>query len=215
MAVVGYQPGLRSATGSSQNWQRSTVRVACAFESAAGSLVTHSVGSGFIISDWPGLVLTARHVVVLPPALDSARLRVRLSASDATGNWEDLDALGVAYPDAGPDVAVLLIEGAAAHQLALMDPMPDEGSTFDGRASGYIGNASSPSTLDSKIRREGALLRELDKPSIAGMSGGPVTDTVGRACGILSRDDHGQGLATLLDFDVLNPCAVKARSFAP
>jgi S1-C subfamily serine protease len=214
MAVFGYQPGLRTAAGSSQNWRRSSVRVSCAFESAAGPIVTHSVGSGFVIANWPGLLLTARHVVVLPPAISSARIRVRLSAPDATGNWEELDALGVAYPEAGSDVAAVLFEGAAALQLPLMDPMPNDGAVFDGRAVGYLGNGTVPSALDSRIRREALFLRELDKPSIAGMSGGPVTDAGGRVCGIQSRDDHGQGLATLLDFDVLNPCADKARSFA-
>lgn len=178
-------------------------------------MVTHSVGSGFVIAAWPGMVLTARHVVVLPPAIGAARIRVRLSAPNAAGNWVHLDALGVGYPDTGSDVAVVLIEGAAALQLALMHPMPADGSTFDGRAVGYVGDATVPRVMNSRILREGALLRELDTPSIGGMSGGPVMDAGGRVCGIQSQDDNGQGLATLLDFDVLNPCKDKARSFAP
>jgi hypothetical protein len=217
MLVTGYKPGKLIASGGASGWTTAIVRILCRYETTAGQLVGYAAGSGFILDCWPGIVLTARHVVVLPRAIPAQRMSVVVGAPNGA-EIEELDALGVAYPvDAGCDVAAVLIPGAAPTLLPLADPFPVDGTQVDGMAHGYISNASTLTSLASRVARAGALLRELDKPSIAGMSGGPVCAAHGSggAFGIQSRDDHGQGLATAIDFGVLNDCAARAREFFP
>lgn len=217
MIVTGYKPGKLIASGGASGWTSAIVRILCRYETTGGQLVGYAAGSGFILDCWPGIVLTARHVVILPQAIPAQRMSVVVGAPNGTDITE-LDALGVAYPvDAQADVAAVLIPGAAPTLLPLADPFPVDGTQLDGVAQGYISNASTITALASRVARLGALLRELDKPSIAGMSGGPVCAAGGNrgAFGIQSRDDHGRGLATVIDFDVLNDCAARAREFFP
>jgi hypothetical protein len=127
-----------------------------------------------------------------------------------------VEALAVAYPvEREWDVAAILIRGAAETTLPAADDLPSDGENVQGEARGYAGGADAHVRLGSRITRSGRLLRELDKPSITGMSGGPVCRTDDTVIGIQSRDDQGEGIATLLDFDILNHCALHVRSFEP
>lgn len=219
MSVTGYKPGKPIATGQAATWKSGITRVVCSYTTVGGELVGYSAGSGFVLDFWPGIVLTARHVVMLPPAIPAQRMSVVVGAPGA-GDFDEVDALGVAYPTAfGSDVAAILIPGAAGATLPLADPLPVDQQQLDGVAAGYVRNQLK--RLPSRVLRLGSRLRELDKPSIGGMSGGPVYAAAGvgsgneGAFGIQSRDDHGQGIATLIDFDVLNDCALRAREFEP
>lgn len=217
MHVTGYKPGKPLASGDAATWTSGVVRVRCSFETASGAQVGHAAGSGFVLNVWPGIVLTARHVVVLPQAIPAVRMSVVIGAKTVDG-FAEVDALGVAYPTApGWDVAAILILGGAGTTLPLEDPVPADGTQVDGTAAGYVGSDEDPRVLASRVLRSGATLREIDKPSIHGMSGGPVRLATGNTgvFGIQSRDDHGQGIATVLDFDVLNDCARRAREFHP
>lgn len=217
MSVTGYKPRKLPALGDAASWTSGVTRVRCSFETASGAQVGHASGSGFVLDVWPGIVLTARHVVVLPQAIPAARMSVVIGAKTDAG-FVEVNALGVAYPIApGWDVAAILIMGSVDVTLPFEDPIPADGTQVDGTAAGYVGNDESPRVLSSRVLRSGTALRELDKPSIHGMSGGPVRLATGNTgvFGIQSRDDHGQGVATILDFDVLNDCARRAREFHP
>ena len=66
------------------------------------------------------------------------------------------------------------------------------------------------------MRLDGALVRELEKPAIAGMSGGPLCIAgTGQTLGIQSRNEQNDGIATAIDFAVLDPCFRLARNLFP
>jgi S1-C subfamily serine protease len=213
LKISGYPPGIQSSMGDSEGWKSSVVRVVCSFRSDEEEVVPHMVGTGFVMADWPGVILTARHVVARPPNIPKERMKVSISAPNQAGRWEEVNALAVAYAaKRSVDVAALIIVGEAPLSLPLMEPMPSPGAVFDGKFAGYLADGARITWLSSRFRREGALLRALDSPSVARMSGGPLCNSAGDVCGIQSRDSSGQGLGTWLDFDVLNLCAAAARS---
>jgi hypothetical protein len=173
------------------------------------------MGTGFVLDVWPGLVVTARHVIVKPRDIEASRISLVLSAPNSEGELVEVDALGCGYPDAPEvDVGIILIAGAAAQHLQLLEPFPGMGEEISARAGGYPMGARKLTWLDSQVIRTGPVLRERDRPSIIGMSGGPVCTAAG-AFGVQSRNDHGDGIASILDFETLNACALHARSFAP
>jgi len=216
--VIGYRPGRASANGANGGWKASVLRVTCGFESDSGGLVRFSVGTGFVLEKWPTIVLTARHVVVRPPAIEPARMSVVVGGHDGTA-FVEVNAMGVAYPsDPRWDVAALLIEDEAPFVSPVAEPLPQDGQRVHGVSRGFVNGAAPLVELASRVERTGSLLRELDKPSVGGMSGGPVslsdaTRTLLGVMGIQSRDHLGQGLATLLEFRVLDACVSRARSF--
>lgn len=212
MTAIGYQPGAPKLSDVAAKWTSGIVRISSSFETRTGQTLPRAEGTGFIIEAWPGLVLTARHIVVRPDAVEASRMRVEVAAP-VGDRFDRADALAISYPeDPALDVAVVLIAGVAGSRLKLAEPFPDEGASFFGTAQGYARGGLHPIALESRLTRIGGLLWQLDQPAIEGMSGGPVCTVAGGALGIQSRNAEGRAVATVIEFSALNECALQARS---
>jgi len=214
--AIAYAPGLREATGQQADWASATVRVVTVFRSASGDLHTLQRGSGFVLDSWPDGVLTARHVVVRPPAIAEEAMGILLGVSGENGEFVVVNGVACGYPDDPDwDVAVVLFGAPSApHRVPLLTPRPADGSVSAGSVAGYLPSGTKPTVVPRSVRRAGRALTYEDGPALLGLSGGAVSVS-GAATGIQSFDVQGRGHALILDFDVLNESRTAAEGKKP
>lgn len=163
-------------------------------------------GSGFLVDDWPGCVITARHNVRRP---GSEAVRLEL---DGRAGGPPFDAQAVAYPDDDDDqhdYAVLWL----ASQACLSRPMPVAmriDTPFACTVEGYAMASSVLSELTFDATLEGAFVCYTG-PAEGGMSGGPVLSPLG-VVGVHQGSFDAQNRGVFLDFDLLGRCLARAAA---
>jgi hypothetical protein len=174
-----------------------------------GATALLAPGSGLVIRDWPGFVITARHVVEVPDG--AAAVDANVSVRTAAGPRR-VGALAVAYPKGSEpteDLGVVCLDGSLGGALlSVAHEWPDDGTEAEVRVLGRPDG--SLVEVQARLKREAWLLRYVRGSGQAGMSGGPVLSD-GGLIGVHLREHF----ALLSRFkDVLDVCKIAAETKA-
>jgi hypothetical protein len=173
-------------------------------------------GSGFAIEAWDDCVITARHVVERPPAVDESRMNVIVECTDKDGHLVGVDVRRCAYlEDERWDLAVLWLgDLVIPKRFAVATSRPVDESDFAAEVRGFPAGDAGDVIETFTAHRSGSLLSYLNHRGRLGVSGGPLL-FLGQALGVQSSDIGGSGRATLLAFrGVLDECRLRARNAA-